>query len=108
MRYESKNGLRTVTYGGGISQHFLGRVQGVLEDMVPWSQLANPGSGTSHVVAVNALHISDDNERLYSGDASGTVVLTSTRSFRPLAQWQAHQEAILGVAEWEKQIITFV
>ncbi|KAF7791680.1 hypothetical protein EIP86_002703 [Pleurotus ostreatoroseus] len=60
----------------------------------------------THTAAVNALHISDDNERLYSADASGSVVITSTRSFRPLAQWQAHTDSILGVQEWEHQIIT--
>ena len=62
----------------------------------------------THTAAVNALHISDDNERLYSADASGSVVITSTRSFRPLAQWQAPTDSILGVQEWENQIITFV
>ncbi|KAJ3530838.1 hypothetical protein NM688_g7655 [Phlebia brevispora] len=60
----------------------------------------------THGAAVAALYISDDNERLYSGDAAGVVVITSTRSFRPLANWQAHKDSILGITEWEKQIIT--
>ena len=60
----------------------------------------------NHAAAVGALHISEDNERLYSGDVSGMIVVSSTRSFRPLAQWQAHKDSILGIAEWNKQVIT--
>ncbi|EMD34181.1 hypothetical protein CERSUDRAFT_98111 [Gelatoporia subvermispora B] len=60
----------------------------------------------SHATPVNAVHFSDDNERLYSGDASGLVVVTSTRTLRALASWKAHTEGILGVQEWDEQIIT--
>ncbi len=60
-----------------------------------------------HLAAVNALHFSEDNERLCSGDASGTVIVTSTRSLRLLARWKAHEEGLLGVEEWEGQIITY-
>jgi len=62
----------------------------------------------SHSSAVSSLFISDDNERIYSGDISGLVVITSTRSFRPLASWKAHTDGLLGVEEWGKQAITSV
>ncbi|OCH94431.1 WD-40 repeat-containing protein [Obba rivulosa] len=60
----------------------------------------------SHAAPVNAVHFSDDNERLYSGDASGLVVVTSTRTLRALASWKAHVDGILGVQEWNEQILT--
>ena len=63
----------------------------------------------SHNAAINALFVSDDNERIYSGDISGLVVITSTRSIRPLASWKAHTDGILGVEEWGGQhVITSV
>ncbi|EPS95024.1 hypothetical protein FOMPIDRAFT_150161 [Fomitopsis schrenkii] len=60
----------------------------------------------THSAAVRVLAFSDDNERLYSGDAEGTVVVTNTRSLRPLAVWKAHTDGLLGIQEWEGQIIT--
>ncbi|KAI6115590.1 WD40-repeat-containing domain protein [Pisolithus croceorrhizus] len=60
-----------------------------------------------HKDPVNALFCSRDNERIYSGDAKGRVVISSTRSLRPIADWLAHTNAILGVEELgENQIIT--
>ncbi|KAG0709338.1 WD-40 repeat-containing protein [Suillus ampliporus] len=50
----------------------------------------------SHSSEVSALLISTDNERIYSGDAAGQVVVTSTRSLRPLASWKAHTDSLLG------------
>ncbi|KAF9805046.1 hypothetical protein IEO21_09207 [Rhodonia placenta] len=60
----------------------------------------------THVAQVNVIHFSDDNERLYSGDSSGTVTITSTRTLRPTAVWQAHTDGLLGIQEWEDSIIT--
>ncbi|KAH9064031.1 WD40 repeat-like protein [Lactarius vividus] len=61
----------------------------------------------SHNSAVSTLFVSNDNERIYSGDVSGLVVITSTRSIRPLASWKAHTDGLLGVEEWgERQVIT--
>ncbi|KAJ7637684.1 WD-40 repeat-containing protein [Mycena polygramma] len=60
----------------------------------------------SHSVDVTALFFSDDNERLYSGDASGRVVVTSTRSLRAIVSWPAHTDSILGVQEWGFRIVT--
>ncbi|KAI0649353.1 WD-40 repeat-containing protein [Trametes meyenii] len=60
----------------------------------------------SHAAQVNVLHISDDNERIYSGDASGVVVVTSTRSLRAIASWKAHTDGLLGVQEWTDRVIT--
>ncbi|KAJ7284899.1 WD-40 repeat-containing protein [Mycena rebaudengoi] len=60
----------------------------------------------SHSVDVTALFFTDDNERLYSGDISGLVVVTSTRSLRSLASWPAHSDSILGLQEWGSCIIT--
>jgi hypothetical protein len=62
----------------------------------------------SHTSAISSLFISGDNERIYSGDISGLAVITSTRSFRPLASWKAHTDGILGLEEWGKQVITSV
>ncbi|KAN0120739.1 WD40-repeat-containing domain protein [Russula decolorans] len=60
----------------------------------------------SHTSAISSLFISGDNERIYSGDISGLAVITSTRSFRPLASWKAHTDGLLGLEEWGKQVIT--
>ncbi|KIM84143.1 hypothetical protein PILCRDRAFT_818460 [Piloderma croceum F 1598] len=60
----------------------------------------------SHSAQLSALSISDDNERLYSGDVSGLVVITSTRSLRAIASWKAHTNGLLGVEEWINGIIT--
>ncbi|KAL1949317.1 hypothetical protein VTO73DRAFT_8198 [Trametes versicolor] len=60
----------------------------------------------SHAAAVSVVHVSDDNERIYSGDAAGTVVITSTRSLRAIASWKAHTDGLLGVQEWEQRVIT--
>ncbi|KAH9856558.1 WD-40 repeat-containing protein [Lenzites betulinus] len=55
----------------------------------------------SHAAAVSVLHVSRDNARIYSGDAAGTVVVTSARTLRALAEWRAHEDGLLGVQEWE-------
>ncbi|KAF8807002.1 WD-40 repeat-containing protein [Phlegmacium glaucopus] len=60
----------------------------------------------SHSSPISALSTSADNERIYSGDASGKVVVTSTRSLRAITQWNAHTDGILGVEEWDKYIVT--
>ncbi|KAI0045871.1 WD40 repeat-like protein [Auriscalpium vulgare] len=60
----------------------------------------------AHASAVNVIFISTDNERIYTGDASGLVVITSTRSLRSLASWRAHTDGILGIEEWGTHIVT--
>ncbi|KAI5114919.1 hypothetical protein M0805_009651, partial [Coniferiporia weirii] len=65
----------------------------------------------SHILRVHTAHVSvvsfsQDNERLYSGDLSGNIVVTSTRTLRPIAAWKAHTDGILGVQEWASNIIT--
>ncbi|KAI0255015.1 WD40-repeat-containing domain protein [Lactifluus subvellereus] len=60
----------------------------------------------SHNSPISALFVSGDNERIYSGDISGLVVITSTRTLRPLASWKAHKDGLLGVEEWGKHVIT--
>ncbi|KAF5382082.1 hypothetical protein D9615_004317 [Tricholomella constricta] len=60
----------------------------------------------THSSPVSALSISPDNERIYSGDASGLIVVTSTRSLRPITTWNAHTDSLLGIEEWEEHIIT--
>lgn len=62
----------------------------------------------SHASSVSTVSISDDNERIYSGDSTGIVVITSTQSLRSIASWNAHTDNILGVEEWGDQLITFV
>jgi ASTRA-associated protein 1 len=62
-----------------------------------------------HEAQLNTLSFSTDNQRLYSGDSSGQVTITSTHSLRPLASWEAHTDGILGIQEWnDDNIITFV
>src|SRR5436190_7996004 len=63
---------------------------------------------TSITSAITSLHVSLDNERIYSTDASGLIVVTSTRTLRPLSTWTAHSSSVLGVQEWGKRVITFV
>ncbi|KAF8968172.1 WD-40 repeat-containing protein [Flammula alnicola] len=60
----------------------------------------------SHSSSISAVAFSDDNERIYSADTSGKVVVTSTRSLRSIAVWNAHTDSILGVEEWDKFIVT--
>lgn len=60
-----------------------------------------------HSHPINSLAFSEDNERLYSGDTSGCVVATSTRSLRAIAKWQAHTDGLLGIEEWGDEVITY-
>ena len=62
----------------------------------------------SHTSPISALCISPNNQRIYTGDASGTIVVTSTLTLRPIAKWGAHKEGILGVEEWGQAIVTSV
>jgi hypothetical protein len=62
----------------------------------------------SHLSPISTLFVSDRNERVYSGDSSGVVAITSTRTLRPLAVWNAHTDGLLGVQEWGECIITSV
>lgn len=61
-----------------------------------------------HQQPVLALFVSSDNERIYSGDGKGRVVVTSTRSLRAIANWEAHKEGLLGIEEYGDNVITFV
>ncbi|KAF8896230.1 WD-40 repeat-containing protein [Infundibulicybe gibba] len=60
----------------------------------------------SHTTPITALAFSPDNERLYSGETSGRILITSTRSLRALALWPGHSSSILGIEEWADSIIT--
>jgi hypothetical protein len=60
-----------------------------------------------HSQPITAFAFSEDSERLYSGDASGLVAVTSTRTLRPIANWQPHGDGILGVEEWQDEIVTY-
>ncbi|KAJ3995642.1 WD-40 repeat-containing protein [Lentinula boryana] len=60
----------------------------------------------SHTSSIAVVFISRDNERVYSGDASGHAVSTSTRTLRAIASWKAHEDGFLGIEEWENTIIT--
>ncbi|KAL5525641.1 hypothetical protein ACEPAG_6977 [Sanghuangporus baumii] len=59
-----------------------------------------------HATYVTAVSFSVDNERLYSGDTSGNVVVTSTHTLRPITSWRAHTDGVLGVQEWAMNIVT--
>ncbi|KAF7327568.1 WD40 repeat-containing protein [Mycena kentingensis (nom. inval.)] len=60
----------------------------------------------SHSHEITAVFVSEDNDRIYSGDASGRVVATSTRSLRPILSWAPHTDSILGVQECGARIFT--
>ena len=62
----------------------------------------------SHSAPISTLALSPDNERIYSADATGRVVVTNTRTLRALAAWNAHTDSILGVEEWHTFVITSV
>lgn len=68
----------------------------------------------SHTAQINTIVFSPvdlegrTNERLYTGDADGIVIITSTRTFRALASWKAHEKGLLGIQEWEDSVITYV
>ena len=79
----------------------------------PWAMSAPPPPTPQHILRshsspISALSVSGDNERIYSGDASGKVVVTSTGSLRAITQWNAHTDSILGVDEWDNHIVTYV
>ncbi|ETS73633.1 hypothetical protein PFICI_14579 [Pestalotiopsis fici W106-1] len=60
-----------------------------------------------HQAQVHATAFVRDNQRLASGDAEGYVVLWDLTIMRPRAVWQAHTNAILGIASWgNDKIIT--
>ncbi|KAF8551384.1 WD40 repeat-like protein [Imleria badia] len=59
-----------------------------------------------HQQPVLTVFISSDNERIYSGDGKGRVVITSTRSLRAIADWEAHKEGLLGIEECGDHVIT--
>ncbi|KAL0577938.1 Astra associated protein 1 Asa1 [Marasmius crinis-equi] len=59
-----------------------------------------------HSTPVSVLHISEDNERIYSGDSSGQVACTSSRTLRVITSWKAHTDGLLGVEELGNEIIT--
>lgn len=60
-----------------------------------------------HKAPVHAAVFLRSNERLLTGDADGFVVSWDLTIMRPCAVWQAHDNAILGIAAWGmRNIIT--
>jgi ASTRA-associated protein 1 len=59
-----------------------------------------------HTDPITCITISQDNERIYAGDAAGNVTISSPLSLRRLADWKAHKESVLGVQEWNDKVIT--
>jgi len=61
-----------------------------------------------HKAQVHAATFVRRNDRLVTGDAEGFVVVWDLTIMRPRAVWQAHSNAILGVAGWgDNRIITY-
>ncbi|KAG5724377.1 ASTRA-associated protein 1 [Termitomyces sp. T112] len=60
----------------------------------------------THSCSITTVFVSYDNERIYSGDTSGLVVVTSTRSLRPITKWNPHTDSLLGIEEWGNRVIT--
>jgi hypothetical protein len=46
------------------------------------------------------LSFSPNNERLYAATITGRVIVTSTRTLRPIADWVAHEGGVLTIQEW--------
>ena len=62
-----------------------------------------------HSAQIHALHFTHGNTRLLTADAEGWVVSWNIASKRPVAVWQAHDQAILSVGSWSSdRIITCV
>lgn len=62
-----------------------------------------------HSAQIHALHFTDGNSRLLTGDAEGWIVSWNLAFKRPVAVWKAHANAILGVSSWgTDRIITSV
>ncbi|KAK4121632.1 WD40 repeat-like protein [Parathielavia appendiculata] len=60
-----------------------------------------------HKAQVHAAVFVRGNDRLLTGDADGFVVAWDLTTMRPRAVWQAHGNAILGIAAWDHyRIIT--
>ncbi|KAK4159253.1 WD40-repeat-containing domain protein [Cladorrhinum sp. PSN259] len=60
-----------------------------------------------HKTQVHATTFARNNERLFTGDSEGFVVAWDLTIMRPKAVWQAHTNAILGIAGWgSDRIIT--
>lgn len=60
-----------------------------------------------HVAEIHALHFTEENHRLLSGDADGWVVSWNLAFKRPVASWRAHGKAVLGLSSWgHDRIIT--
>lgn len=62
-----------------------------------------------HSAEVHALHFTQNNRRLLTGDADGWVVLWDLALKRPEATWKGHDKAILGLGSWgQDRVITCV
>ena len=62
-----------------------------------------------HSAQIHALHFTQNNARLLTGDAEGWIVSWNLAFKRPVAVWKAHDNAILGVGSWgADKIITLV
>lgn len=60
-----------------------------------------------HSAQIHAVHFIHGNTRLLTGDADGWVVSWNLTFKRPVAVWQAHTNAILGIGSWgNNRIIT--
>jgi len=53
-----------------------------------------------HKAQVHAATFIRNNERLVTGDADGFITVWDLTIMRPRAVWQAHTNAILGIAGW--------
>lgn len=53
-----------------------------------------------HKAQVHAAAFLFTNDRLLTGDAEGFIVVWDLTIMRPRAVWQAHENAILGIAPW--------
>lgn len=62
----------------------------------------------NHSSPISAVHINHTNTLLYAGDQDGYISITDLKARRTVCYWQAHQNGILGVEEWEGGLIRSV
>ena len=63
-----------------------------------------------HAAQIHALHFMRGNSRLLTGDADGWVVCWDVTYKRAVAVWRPHQNAILGLGDWEESqaVLTYM
>jgi WD40 repeat protein len=73
-----------------------------IEPPAPFHLLRN------HHAPLNSVRFNEGNTLLYSGDQDGFVAITDLRVRRVVCFWKAHEGGVLGLEEWDGQLIRYV